>query len=250
MADAGFNFQQCLLFSKFHNLKISLFPKHPCMHRSKIIDLDLLYTGLKWNRIHYLIQNGRSKMADGSNSPSFFNNKWRHHDITAIVKEYMLYVSQLNNSIRHLTVEVFWVLVYLHWYMFKSKAHVERETCVMWKARLQPSCESLAPRTLSALCKTLKIALVLQATKNFHNNWRSGLLGRRELPKKKNKQTNKWPQCKNNTNNHFGCSFYCGDHVHFHKSIYLLQVVCNCAGYSSELLNPISDQTYIFHTHF
>ena len=189
MVDVGFNFQQCLLFSKFHNLKISLFPKHPCMHRSKIIDLDLLYTGLKWNRIHYLIQNGRSKMADGSNSPSFFNNKWRHHDITAIVKEYMLYVSQLNNSIRHLTVEVFWVLVYLHWYMFKSKAHVERETCVMWKARLQPSCESLAPRTLSALCKTLKIALVLQATKNFHNNWRSGLLGRRELPKKK--QTNK-----------------------------------------------------------
>ena len=70
MADVGFNFQQCLLFSKFHNLKISLFPRHPCMHRSKIID----YTGLKWNRIHYLIQNGRSKMVDGSSSPSFFSN--------------------------------------------------------------------------------------------------------------------------------------------------------------------------------
>ena len=125
MANAGFNFQQCLLFSKFHNLKISLFPKHPCIHRSKIIDLDLLCTGLKSkNRIHHLIQNGRSKMVDGSSSPSFFNNKWRHHDITAIVKEYILYVSQLNNSIRHLTVtwtvEVFWVLVYLHWYMFKD----------------------------------------------------------------------------------------------------------------------------------
>ena len=47
---------------------------------------------------------------------------------------------------------------------------------------------SLAPRPLSALWKTLKIALVLQATKNFHNNWRSGLLRRRELPK--NKHTN------------------------------------------------------------
>ena len=87
-------------------------------------------------------------------------------------------------------------------------------------ARLQPSCVSLTPRPLSALWKTLQIALVLQATKNFHNNWRSGLLRRHELPK--NKQTNKWPQCKNNTDNRFGCSFYCGDHVHFHKSIYLL----------------------------
>ena len=55
-------------------------------------------------------------------------------------------------------------------------------------ARLQPSCVSLTPRPLSALWKTLQIALVLQATKNFHNNWRSGLLRRRELPK--NKQAN------------------------------------------------------------
>lgn len=110
--------------------------------------------------------------------------------ISLLLLEYMLYVSQLNNSIRHLTVEVFWVLVYLHWYMFKRKAHVDCETRVMGKARLQLSCESLPSRPRSALWKTLKIALVLQATKNFHNNWRSGLLGRRELPKKTNKQTN------------------------------------------------------------
>ena len=49
MADVGFNFQQCLLFSKFHNLKISLFPKHPCMHRSKIIDIRVS------NEIEYII---------------------------------------------------------------------------------------------------------------------------------------------------------------------------------------------------
>ena len=35
---------------------------------------DHWHTGLKWNRIHYLIQNGKSKMADGSSSPSFFSN--------------------------------------------------------------------------------------------------------------------------------------------------------------------------------
>ena len=172
-------------------------------------------------------------MVDGSSSPSFFNNKWRHHDITSIVKGYILYVSQLNNSIRHLTVEVFeyWFIctgtcsrvsctlkdnnkivrcTKLHYskvlpstfkisstetsfsnkrnYRGKAKAsakHTWSARHAWWrKARLQPSCASLAPRPLSALWRTLKIALVLQATKNFHNNWRSGLLRRRELQKK------------------------------------------------------------------
>ena len=37
-----------------------------------------------------IIQNGGSKMADASSS--LFSNKWRHHDITVIVKDHS-YVS-------------------------------------------------------------------------------------------------------------------------------------------------------------
>ena len=35
----------------------------------------------------HLIQNGKSKMADICNS-FFNNNKWRHHDINSIVKDF------------------------------------------------------------------------------------------------------------------------------------------------------------------
>ena len=43
-------------------------------------------TSFKEIKYSWLIQNGGSKMADGSRS--FFNNKWRNHDITATVKDY------------------------------------------------------------------------------------------------------------------------------------------------------------------
>ena len=38
------------------------------------------------NGIHFEIQNGGFKMADGSRH--FFNNDWHHHDIIAIGKDY------------------------------------------------------------------------------------------------------------------------------------------------------------------
>ena len=53
---------------------------------------------IKYNS--YLNQNGGTKMTDASKS--FFNNKWRHHDITVIV--------QLLDIVRHLTVHVFFAM--------------------------------------------------------------------------------------------------------------------------------------------
>ena len=44
----------------------------------------------------WIIQNGKSNLADASSS--MFSHKWRHHDITAIVKGY-LHVSQLLDHI-------------------------------------------------------------------------------------------------------------------------------------------------------
>ena len=41
----------------------------------------------------YLNQNGESKMPDASKS--FFNNNWRHHDVTVVVKDFLCLVNFL-----------------------------------------------------------------------------------------------------------------------------------------------------------
>ena len=49
----------------------------------------------------WINQNGGSKMADASNS--FFGNKWCHHDITAIVKDYLC-----------ISLTIKWFLLYVY----------------------------------------------------------------------------------------------------------------------------------------
>ena len=65
-------------------------PKHPfILRKSKFSVINTwIYRRFKSNGILLNNSNSGSKMADSSTS--LFSNKWRHHDIIAIVKDHLL----------------------------------------------------------------------------------------------------------------------------------------------------------------
>ena len=62
MADAGFNLQQCSFLSEFHNLQISLLPKHPFILRSSFLSrISRFMRVLSKMALTEIIQNGGFK---------------------------------------------------------------------------------------------------------------------------------------------------------------------------------------------
>ena len=86
--------------SIYQNLGVFWLPKHPFIRRSFFIAV----TSHGLIRVLLLFsfwQNGRYKKAD--NSRSFLNNKWLHHDITAVVKGHKCF-SSLFDFLRHVSI--------------------------------------------------------------------------------------------------------------------------------------------------
>ena len=106
MADAEFNFQQCSFLLELHILQIFFasykYPFIPWLIKISWF-IRVFYSKMDYIKI---IQNGGSKMADAF---SVFLRKWRHNDITALVK-YYLYLRQLLDFIKHITIWVFFAL--------------------------------------------------------------------------------------------------------------------------------------------
>ena len=119
MAPAEMNFQ----LSSFLSLRRHLF-----IHRlSFLLKITRFIRVLSKMEYILIIQNARSKMADVFSA--LFRNKWRHHDITADVKNHLC-VSQLPFFIRDLTSCAFFALTLL-WGKFGFYQYIQQYDVIM-----------------------------------------------------------------------------------------------------------------------